>query len=62
MRKITFTNGATVPALGQGTWYMGDRADQRAREERGGVCRVERGERDHEEVRDGVPDAARHPV
>ena len=32
MRKITFTNGATVPALGQGTWYMGDRADQRARE------------------------------
>jgi len=32
MRTVTFPNGETVPALGQGTWYMGERAAARAGE------------------------------
>lgn len=24
MKEITFPNGVKVPALGQGTWYMGE--------------------------------------
>lgn len=29
MREITFPDGTRVPAIGQGTWHMGERADQR---------------------------------
>lgn len=32
MRHVTLPDGETVPALGQGTWYMGERPDQRAAE------------------------------
>lgn len=32
MKTIEFPDGTTVPALGQGTWMMGERADQRADE------------------------------
>ncbi len=32
MGSITFPDGAAVPAIGQGTWHMGERADQRPRE------------------------------
>jgi diketogulonate reductase-like aldo/keto reductase len=32
MRHVTLPDGETVPALGQGTWYMGERRDQRAAE------------------------------
>lgn len=32
MREITFPDGTRVPAIGQGTWHMGERADQRPRE------------------------------
>jgi diketogulonate reductase-like aldo/keto reductase len=32
MRKVTLPGGETVPALGQGTWYMGERADRRQAE------------------------------
>ncbi|MFI5801393.1 aldo/keto reductase [Streptomyces sp. NPDC051561] len=31
-RTVTFPSGATVPALGQGTWHMGDRHARRAGE------------------------------
>lgn len=30
--RIAFADGATVPALGQGTWYMGEAGADRARE------------------------------
>jgi diketogulonate reductase-like aldo/keto reductase len=30
MSKVTFSDGASVPALGQGTWRMGERGDRRA--------------------------------
>jgi len=30
--RVAFADGATVPALGQGTWYMGEDAGARARE------------------------------
>ena len=29
---VTLSNGATVPALGQGTWYLGDAPETYARE------------------------------
>lgn len=29
MKTVTFPNGETVPALGQGTWMMGERHDRR---------------------------------
>ena len=32
MKTISFPDGETVPALGQGTWYMGDEANRRAQE------------------------------
>jgi diketogulonate reductase-like aldo/keto reductase len=32
MRGVEFPNGERVPALGQGTWYMGDRGSDRAAE------------------------------
>jgi diketogulonate reductase-like aldo/keto reductase len=32
MKTITFPDGAQVPALGQGTWMMAERADRRADE------------------------------
>jgi diketogulonate reductase-like aldo/keto reductase len=32
MKTVRFPNGDTVPALGQGTWGMGERADRRADE------------------------------
>ena len=32
MRGVTLPGGETVPALGQGTWYMGERADRRKAE------------------------------
>ena len=32
MRTVTLPGGETVPALGQGTWYMGERADRRKAE------------------------------
>jgi diketogulonate reductase-like aldo/keto reductase len=32
MRHVTLPDGETVPALGQGTWYMGERRDQRTAE------------------------------
>lgn len=32
MGRITFPDGTAVPAIGQGTWHMGERPDQRARE------------------------------
>ena len=32
MGSITFPDGTAVPAIGQGTWHMGERPDQRARE------------------------------
>jgi diketogulonate reductase-like aldo/keto reductase len=32
MKPILLPSGESVPALGQGTWNMGDRADQRAEE------------------------------
>lgn len=31
-KSVTLPNGETVPALGQGTWYMGERATARAAE------------------------------
>lgn len=31
-RYVTLLGGETVPALGQGTWHMGERADERAAE------------------------------
>ncbi len=34
MRKITLSNGVAVPALGLGTWYMGESRPQRAAEVR----------------------------
>src|SRR5687767_3349196 len=34
MRTVSLPDGETVPALGQGTWYMGERAGQRAAEVR----------------------------
>ena len=32
MRTLRLPDGTAVPALGQGTWYMGERADARAAE------------------------------
>ncbi|GBQ30584.1 aldo/keto reductase [Gluconacetobacter azotocaptans] len=32
MGTVTFSNGTQVPALGMGTWNIGDRADRRAQE------------------------------
>ncbi|MGO4706325.1 aldo/keto reductase [Microvirga sp. 2MCAF38] len=32
MKSIAFPNGSSVPALGQGTWYMGEAASRRADE------------------------------
>lgn len=32
MKNVTFCGQVTLPAIGQGTWYMGERADQRQRE------------------------------
>jgi diketogulonate reductase-like aldo/keto reductase len=32
MKTITFPDGAQVPAVGQGTWMMAERADRRADE------------------------------
>src|SRR5579872_564737 len=32
MRQVTLPNGRQVPALGQGTWHMGERADRRVAE------------------------------
>ena len=32
MKTIRFPDGLAVPALGQGTWFMGERADRRAAE------------------------------
>ncbi|WP_405564779.1 aldo/keto reductase [Streptomyces sp. NBC_01180] len=32
MRKVTLPSGVAVPALGQGTWYMGDDRGRRPRE------------------------------
>jgi len=32
MRNVTLPGGETVPALGQGTWYMGERRGEAARE------------------------------
>lgn len=32
MHSVTLPGGETVPALGQGTWYMGERADRRKAE------------------------------
>ncbi|WP_323990472.1 aldo/keto reductase [Nguyenibacter sp. L1] len=32
MGSVTFPDGTTIPALGMGTWTLGDRADRRARE------------------------------
>lgn len=32
MKTITFPNGDQVPAVGLGTWYMGDRPSERGRE------------------------------
>jgi diketogulonate reductase-like aldo/keto reductase len=32
MRTVTLPDGEAVPALGQGTWYMGERRDRRAAE------------------------------
>ena len=32
MRTVTFPDGRAVPALGQGTWHMGERGGDRARE------------------------------
>ena len=32
MRTVTLPGGETVPALGQGTWYMGERRGEAARE------------------------------
>ncbi|HEX2529035.1 MAG TPA: aldo/keto reductase [Geminicoccus sp.] len=34
MQQVTLPDGETVPALGQGTWYMGERAARRAEEAR----------------------------
>src|SRR5665213_3123266 len=34
IKKIALPSGETVPALGQGTWYMGDSARKRADEVR----------------------------
>ena len=32
MRMVTLPSGEKLPALGQGTWYMGDRRETRAEE------------------------------
>ena len=32
MRKVELANGVTVPAIGLGTWYMGERQSERAAE------------------------------
>ncbi|EBX0656222.1 aldo/keto reductase, partial [Salmonella enterica subsp. enterica serovar Kedougou] len=32
VKNVTFYGQVTLPAIGQGTWYMGERADQRQRE------------------------------
>ena len=32
MKTVTLPSGQTVPALGQGTWKMGERRDRRASE------------------------------
>src|SRR3978361_1390034 len=32
MRTVTLPGGATLPALGQGTWYMGERRNDLAKE------------------------------
>ena len=32
MRTVTLPGGETVPAVGQGTWYMGERGGEAARE------------------------------
>ncbi|MDI8746373.1 hypothetical protein MJM83_32945, partial [Salmonella enterica subsp. enterica serovar Montevideo] len=32
VKNVTFCGQVTLPAIGQGTWYMGERADQRQRE------------------------------
>ncbi|PWC20748.1 hypothetical protein DDT52_08535 [Brenneria roseae subsp. roseae] len=32
VRKVTFPDGTAVPAIGQGTWYMGEDADLREQE------------------------------
>lgn len=32
MKNVTFCGQETLPAIGQGTWYMGERADHRQRE------------------------------
>ncbi len=32
MRHVTLPGGEIVPALGQGTWFMGERPDRRAAE------------------------------
>ncbi len=32
MKTVTLPGGETVPALGQGTWKMGERRDRRAAE------------------------------
>ena len=32
MRRVALPSGETVPALGQGTWYMGERASEAVRE------------------------------
>lgn len=32
MKNVTFGGQATIPAIGQGTWYMGERADHRQHE------------------------------
>jgi diketogulonate reductase-like aldo/keto reductase len=34
VRHVTLPDGETVPALGQGTWFMGERRDQRGAEVR----------------------------
>ena len=32
MKTVTLPSGEKIPALGQGTWYMGDKRETRAEE------------------------------
>jgi diketogulonate reductase-like aldo/keto reductase len=43
IRQVTFSNGASVPALGQGTWFMGDSPGDAAKEVRALQLGVELG-------------------
>ena len=43
LRRVTFPDGATVPALGQGTWTMGEQRARAAREAEALACGLDLG-------------------